>query len=83
MAAGSGFETGSRGGVEFNTFAAGPRRYGAARSTTATTGAVDKTGYADREVRRRARQKAIQGMITPKPTPAVPIAVQRGMGRFQ
>jgi hypothetical protein len=83
MAAGSGFETGSGGAMQFNTFAAGPRRYGAGRSTTATSGPVEKTGYVEREVRRRARQKAIQGMITQKPTPAIPDAIRTGMGQWQ
>jgi hypothetical protein len=61
---------------------AGPRRYGLGASTTATSGPVDKTGYLQREVRRKARQNAIQGMIAPTPTPAVPAAVQRGMGSW-
>jgi hypothetical protein len=82
MAAGAGYETGAGGGIEFNSFAAGPRRYGLGASTTATSGPVDKTGYLQREVRRKARQNAIQGMIAPTPTPAVPAAVQRGMGSW-
>jgi hypothetical protein len=81
MAAGSGYETGPNGGFE-QIAAATPKRYGAAAGFTATTGPVDKLGYQDREVRRRARQKRIQGMISPTPTPAVPGPVLSGMGQW-
>lgn len=81
MAAGSGYEVGPAGGFE-QISAATPKRYGAGAGFTATTGAVDKTGYLDREARRRARQKRIQDMISPTQTPAVPSAVLRGMGQW-
>jgi hypothetical protein len=82
MAAGSGYETGAAGGFEAISTAA-PKRYGPAAGFTATTGGVDKTGYIDREARRRARQQRISSMITPtQTTPAVPSSVLRGMGQW-
>jgi hypothetical protein len=47
------------GGIQSNYAAAGDPRYGGSASYTATTGAVDGTGYQEREMRRRARRRAI------------------------
>lgn len=48
------------GGIQANYAASGSPLYGDNASHTATTGAVDKAGYEDREMRRRARRAAIQ-----------------------
>lgn len=83
--AGTGYEVGPGGGFEFTPYAAGPRRYGMERSTTATSGPIsDTSGYDERELRRRARLKAIQGRIAPTTTtPAVPSQVLSGMGQWR
>lgn len=85
MAAGSGYEIGPGGGFE-QISTATPKRYGAGAGFTATSGPVDKVGYQDRELRRRARKRAVQGMISPtqpQTTPAVPAPVIQGMGQWR
>ena len=42
-----------------NQFANGAKQYGAGQIGAATTGAVDKVGYLDRDRRRAARKKLI------------------------
>lgn len=47
------------GAIRANNAATGQNSYGATGSHTATTGAVDKTGYAERDAKKRARRQAI------------------------
>jgi hypothetical protein len=56
-------ERGAGGAIEYSSLATGPRRYGPEQSQTATSGTVDPTGYLERERKRRARQKALNGMV--------------------
>lgn len=54
-----GAERGSKlGTFEFNPYAAGAKIYSQA-SSSPTMGAVDKTGYADRDRRLKARRNAV------------------------
>jgi len=46
------------GAIRENPKAIGPKRYGLNRSTTATSGPVDKTGYRERD-RDALRRKAV------------------------
>jgi hypothetical protein len=45
------------GAVRANAAATGSKLYGAGRSTAATTGPVEKAGYEEREMRKRARKR--------------------------
>lgn len=61
------------GAYEFNPYAAGARTYGMGQRTNATSGPVSaaaKTGYLDRELRKKARRKAIS---TAYPTTGYPV----------
>jgi hypothetical protein len=46
----------------FNAFAAGNKVYGSGRSNP-TMGPVDKTGYSERDRKRKVRQNAIQARM--------------------
>lgn len=46
------------GAIRANQAASGIRQYGVGGSRTATTGAVDKAGYEERELRKKARRRA-------------------------
>lgn len=48
------------GAIRANQAATGAKRYGANASTTATTGPVDKAGYAQRERDKGWRRRLIQ-----------------------
>lgn len=51
----------ARGGGGFNAMAAGRKQYGTGRSAP-TSGAVDKQGYAERDRRLAARNRALLGV---------------------
>lgn len=53
-----------------NRFAAGAKSYGPGAIGTATSGAVDKTGYLERDQKRKMRQLAMQNMSLPLATPS-------------
>ncbi len=55
-------ERGVLGTPEFNSFAAGAKVYGANRLNP-TSGAVDKTGYADRDRKRKVKLNALQAKV--------------------
>ena len=52
-----------------NKFAAGNKTYGAGQISAATTGPVEKTGYLDRERKRKLRQLAMQNALGQPNTP--------------
>ena len=54
----AGVERGVLGTPEFNPFAAGARKYGMGR-TNPTSGAVDPSGYAARDLKRKAKMNAL------------------------
>lgn len=55
----AGIERGALGTPEFNPFAAGARMYGSGRMNP-TMGPVDKTGYAERDMKRKAKINALR-----------------------
>jgi len=55
----AGAERGVLGTPEFNPYAAGARMYGSGRMNP-TSGAVDPTGYAERDKKRRAKLNALR-----------------------
>lgn len=55
----AGAETGILGTPEFNPYGAGARIYGSGRMNP-TMGTVDKTGYRNRDLARRARLNALR-----------------------
>lgn len=52
-----------------NKYASGNKSYGPGRIGAATTGAVDKTGYLDRDRRKKIRQLAMRNAAFPAQTP--------------
>lgn len=46
------------GDYEFNPYAAGVKRYGSVKNSP-NIGAVDKTGYAERDMKKKARKAAL------------------------
>lgn len=64
------------GAIQSNVAAAGPKRYGVNGSTTATSGAVDKAGYLERDQRARARQRGIAQRL-PTGTPPAGLPAQK------
>lgn len=55
----AGAEIGALGTPEFNPYAAGARMYGSGRMNP-TMGAVDRTGYAERDRIRKAKINALR-----------------------
>lgn len=53
-----------------NQFATGVKAYGAGQIGAATSGAVDKTGYLERERKKKMRQLAIANAMKNVGTPA-------------
>jgi hypothetical protein len=53
------------GNYEFNPYAAGAKTYGMI-SSSPTIGPVDKTGYMDRDRRRKARKQAVLAAMKAK-----------------
>ena len=54
-----------------NNAASGANLYGANGSHTATTGAVEKTGYQERELNRKARRAAINRRMKMRSQPGL------------
>lgn len=55
-------ERGAGGAIEFNGYGQQSKRYGPEGSTTATSGPVSKTGYLNRDRKKKGRQQAIDQM---------------------
>lgn len=58
------------GAIQSNVAAAGAKHYGVTGSTTATSGAVNKTGYLERDQRARARKRGIAQRLQVGTSPA-------------
>lgn len=54
-----------------NMYANGAKQYGFGQIGAATSGVVDKTGYLDRDMRRRARKKMIANNIQQGAAPGI------------
>ena len=66
------------GTPEFNSGATGNRRYGLNGGTAATSGAVSKDGYIEREQRAAARRRAIQSRLQMQGQPGTMAPEQGG-----
>jgi hypothetical protein len=67
------------GAIRANNAASGANLYGANGSHTATQGAVDGTGYEQRELQRKARRRAINRrmQISSQPALSTPLGGQQ------
>ena len=54
--------------IQTNDYATGGNRYGALGSSTATTGPVDKTGYAERDRANLQRRALLQRLAAMNPS---------------